>query len=202
MRSTRVASFAQVEVAGEHERLVAPHGAVHLAALVADPWLEVPVVEARGDAHAHVHAAALGLEHAQDAPVRVHGIRVRPHLHAVGQAQDPGVEVEGRDEHERVLQVLAFYRLHLRVRLDRAGATALKLFPAEGASPDVLKAHLAVLPKNLPVLAVGGIKPDNIRPWLDAGAAGFGLGSGLYKPGQSPAETVEKARAYVAGLGR
>jgi 2-dehydro-3-deoxyphosphogalactonate aldolase len=82
----------------------------------------------------------------------------------------------------------------------RAGATALKLFPAEGASPSVLKAQLAVLPRDVPVMAVGGIHPGNMRPWLDAGAAGFGLGSGLYKPGQSPEETLEKARAYVEGL--
>lgn len=83
-----------------------------------------------------------------------------------------------------------------------AGATALKLFPAEGASPSVLKAQLAVIPKDVPIFAVGGISPDNMRPWRDAGASGFGLGSGLYKPGQSAAETAEKARAYVAGLGR
>ena len=84
----------------------------------------------------------------------------------------------------------------------RAGAHSLKLFPAEAASPAVLRAQLAVLPRDIPVLAVGGIKPDNMRPWLDAGAVGFGLGSGLYKPGQSAAETLEKARAYVAGLKR
>ena len=84
----------------------------------------------------------------------------------------------------------------------RAGAHALKLFPAEGASPAVLKAHLAVIPRDVPVMAVGGIKPDNMQPWLQAGAAGFGLGSGLYKPGQSAAETLEKARAYVAGVRR
>lgn len=82
----------------------------------------------------------------------------------------------------------------------RAGATSLKLFPAEGASPSLLKAHLAVLPRGIPLLAVGGIQPDNMRPWLDAGASGFGLGSGLYKPGQSAANTLEKARAYVAGV--
>ena len=82
----------------------------------------------------------------------------------------------------------------------RAGATALKLFPAEAARPVWLKAHLAVLPREVPVMAVGGITPDNMRPWIDAGAAGFGLGSGLYRPGQSPAETLEKARAYVAGV--
>jgi len=82
----------------------------------------------------------------------------------------------------------------------RAGAHALKLFPAEGASPSTLKAQLAVLPSGIPVLAVGGIKPDNMRPWLDAGATGFGLGGGLYRSGQSPADTLAKARAYVAGL--
>ena len=82
----------------------------------------------------------------------------------------------------------------------RVGATALKLFPAEAATPAVLKAQLAVLPRDVPVLAVGGIKPDNMRPWLDAGASGFGLGGGLYQPGQSPQDTLVKARAYVEGL--
>ena len=83
-----------------------------------------------------------------------------------------------------------------------AGATALKLFPAEGASPAVLKAQLAVLPKDVPIIVVGGISPDNMGPWRNAGATGFGLGSGLYKPGQSATDTLDKARAYVAGLSR
>jgi 2-dehydro-3-deoxyphosphogalactonate aldolase len=52
----------------------------------------------------------------------------------------------------------------------------------------------------VPVLVVGGIGPGNMRPWLDAGANGFGLGSGLYKPGQSADETAAKARAYVEGV--
>ncbi|WP_114226870.1 MULTISPECIES: 2-dehydro-3-deoxy-6-phosphogalactonate aldolase [Sphingomonas] len=80
-----------------------------------------------------------------------------------------------------------------------AGAHALKLFPAEGATPAVLKAQKAVLPKDLPILVVGGVKPDGLQPWRDAGAAGFGLGSGVYTPGQSPADTLERTRAYVAG---
>ena len=84
----------------------------------------------------------------------------------------------------------------------RAGATALKLFPAEAASPAVLKAQLAVIPKDIPIMVVGGVRPDNMRPWLEAGATGFGLGGGLYQPRQSPAETLDKARAYVAGLKR
>ena len=84
----------------------------------------------------------------------------------------------------------------------KAGADALKLFPAEGASPAVVKAQRAVLPKDVPLLVVGGVTPASMGPWLDAGADGFGLGSGLYKPGQSAEQVGEQARAYVAGLGR
>jgi 2-dehydro-3-deoxyphosphogalactonate aldolase len=68
----------------------------------------------------------------------------------------------------------------------KAGAHGLKLFPAEAASPAVVKAMRAVLPRQVPLLVVGGVRPDNMRAYLDAGANGFGLGSGLYKPGQSP----------------
>ena len=81
-----------------------------------------------------------------------------------------------------------------------AGAHTLKLFPAEAATPAVIRAQKAVLPKNIPLVVVGGVKPDTMRAWLEAGADGFGLGSGLYVPGQSPAVTAEKAQAYVAGL--
>jgi 2-dehydro-3-deoxyphosphogalactonate aldolase len=83
-----------------------------------------------------------------------------------------------------------------------AGATGLKLFPAEAATPAVLKSQRAVIPNEVPILVVGGVRPDAMQPWLDAGATGFGLGGGLYQPGQSAAETAEKARAYVAGLNR
>jgi 2-dehydro-3-deoxyphosphogalactonate aldolase len=80
-----------------------------------------------------------------------------------------------------------------------AGATALKLFPAEGASPAVLKAQRAVLPKDMPVLAVGGVAPDTMGPWRAAGADGFGLGSALYKAGASAADVGRAARAFAAG---
>jgi len=79
----------------------------------------------------------------------------------------------------------------------KAGATALKLFPAEAASPAVLRAQRAVLPKDVPVLIVGGVKPDNVPMWLEAGADGFGLGSALYKPGQTAVEVGVQARAFV-----
>jgi 2-dehydro-3-deoxyphosphogalactonate aldolase len=83
-----------------------------------------------------------------------------------------------------------------------AGAHALKLFPAEAASPKVLKAIRAVLPKDVPIVVVGGVTPESMRGWLDAGADGFGLGGGIYRPGQSPEETLRKARSYVGTLER
>lgn len=83
-----------------------------------------------------------------------------------------------------------------------AGATALKLFPAEGSTPYVLKAMRAVLPPATRVLPVGGIAPDNMTPWVAAGAAGFGLGSALYKPGMGAGEVGERARAFVDAWSR
>lgn len=82
-----------------------------------------------------------------------------------------------------------------------AGAAALKLFPAEAASPAVLKALGAVVPAGTRLLPVGGIAPDTMAPWQAAGAAGFGLGSALYRPGLAASEVAERARAFVAALG-
>ena len=79
-----------------------------------------------------------------------------------------------------------------------AGATGLKLFPAEGADPSVLKAQRAVLPAGLPLFAVGGVTVDSLPAWLAAGAQGAGLGSALYKPGLSASEVGLRARAFVA----
>ena len=81
-----------------------------------------------------------------------------------------------------------------------AGATALKLFPAEGASPAVLKAMRAVLPADVRVFPVGGITPEGMTPWLSAGAAGFGLGSALYKPGLAADAVGMRARSFIAAL--
>jgi 2-dehydro-3-deoxyphosphogalactonate aldolase len=78
-----------------------------------------------------------------------------------------------------------------------AGADGLKLFPAEQAAPSVLKAWRAVLPRDVPVLPVGGITPDNMAPWVAAGARGFGIGSALYAPGRSLDDTAARARAFA-----
>ena len=79
-----------------------------------------------------------------------------------------------------------------------AGADALKIFPAELVTPAVLKAMCAVLPKGCGLLPVGGIKPESIKPYVEAGATGFGLGSALYKPGMTAEQTASMARQFVA----
>jgi 2-dehydro-3-deoxyphosphogalactonate aldolase len=81
-----------------------------------------------------------------------------------------------------------------------AGAHALKLFPAEAATPALLKAQRAVLPRDLPILVVGGVKPERMADWFAAGADGLGLGSGVFKPGDSAAQVLQNARSYVTAL--
>jgi 2-dehydro-3-deoxyphosphogalactonate aldolase len=79
-----------------------------------------------------------------------------------------------------------------------AGADALKLFPAEGANPAMLRAMRAVLPAGTMVLPVGGIDATNMAAWRAAGAAGFGIGSAVYKPGDTPEIVSAKALALVS----
>ncbi len=81
-----------------------------------------------------------------------------------------------------------------------AGADAIKLFPAEASSPAVLRALRAVLPAGTLVLPVGGVDAATLQPWREAGAAGFGIGSSIFRPGDTPARVAEKAAALVAGL--
>ncbi|MEW7312883.1 2-dehydro-3-deoxy-6-phosphogalactonate aldolase [Buttiauxella gaviniae] len=78
-----------------------------------------------------------------------------------------------------------------------AGAQTLKIFPSSSFGPDYIKALKAVLPPEVPVFAVGGVTPENLSLWLSAGCAGAGLGSDLYRAGQSVAVTAEKAKAFV-----
>lgn len=78
-----------------------------------------------------------------------------------------------------------------------AGADALKLFPAEALPPNVVKAWRAVIPKTIKLFPVGGITPDTMAPFLEAGASGFGLGSALYKPGMSTSTVLDNARAFI-----
>jgi len=78
-----------------------------------------------------------------------------------------------------------------------AGAQALKIFPSSAFGPDYIKALKAVLPADVPVFAVGGVTPENMAQWINAGCAGAGLGSDLYRAGQSVERTAAQAAAFV-----
>ena len=116
---------------------------------------------------------------------------VTPHANApvVRRAKDLGL-----------LAIPGFFSPTEAFAMIEAGADGLKLFPAEAASPKVLAALRAVLPRTVPVLPVGGIDAAAIPPWLKAGANGFGIGSALYKPGLDRAAVAAKARILVDAL--
>ncbi len=80
----------------------------------------------------------------------------------------------------------------------RAGADGLKLFPGSLVGPDGLKAMRAVLPRSVPVYAVGGAGPENFGQWIAAGADGFGIGTALYVPGRDAQDLAKRARQVVA----
>ena len=82
----------------------------------------------------------------------------------------------------------------------QAGATGLKLFPSDVAGPKGLKAMRAILPVGTQVYAVGGAGPENFAEWVAASADGFGLGSAIYKPGDTPETVATKAQAIVAAF--
>lgn len=79
-----------------------------------------------------------------------------------------------------------------------AGATGLKLFPAEMAPPAVVKALRAVLPTGTLLLPVGGITPSNMQAYLDAGANGFGIGSAVYTSGKTAEDVRLGATKFIA----
>ena len=82
----------------------------------------------------------------------------------------------------------------------QAGATGLKLFPGDMAGPKGLKAMRAILPIGTQVYAVGGAGPENFVEWIAASADGFGLGSSIFKPGDTPETVAAKAQAIVAAF--
>jgi 2-dehydro-3-deoxyphosphogalactonate aldolase len=82
-----------------------------------------------------------------------------------------------------------------------AGAQWLKIFPASAFGPAYISALNAVLPPGTPVLAVGGVTPENLQDYLNAGCRGVGLGSELYRAGQSVDVTRRQARRFMAALG-
>lgn len=81
-----------------------------------------------------------------------------------------------------------------------AGADAIKFFPGESITPKIFKAMKAVLPPNIPTLIVGGVVPETMEGYLNVGASGFGIGSGVFKAGDNAAGVGQKARAFTTAL--
>ena len=81
-----------------------------------------------------------------------------------------------------------------------SGAKVLKFFPASSGGIGHYKALKAVLPKEVKVLAVGGVQPSNIADWLEAGISGFGIGSGFYRPGDSADMVKKRAHTFVESI--
>ncbi|ELX9117794.1 2-dehydro-3-deoxy-6-phosphogalactonate aldolase [Salmonella enterica] len=78
-----------------------------------------------------------------------------------------------------------------------AGAQALKIFPSSAFGPGYISALKVVLPPDVPLFAVGGVTPENLAQWIKAGCVGAGLGSDLYRAGQSVERTAQQAAAFV-----
>ena len=77
------------------------------------------------------------------------------------------------------------------------GADGLKFFPATLLGETNLIALKAVLPENFPLYMVGGVGPENFSSWFEAGASGFGIGSGIYKAGDNSTSVARKSKLIV-----
>ena len=82
----------------------------------------------------------------------------------------------------------------------RAGAGALKIFPASVMGSAYIRDLKAILPESVSLIAVGGVDLSNVSQWFGAGANGVGIGSALYKPGDTPTDVARKARAVVQAI--
>ncbi len=111
---------------------------------------------------------------------------------------NPGVIARGVEKGLTVMP--GFYTPSEGFAAIAAGAKYLKLFPASSGGIGHLPAMLAVLPKTVPVYAVGGVGAGNMSEWRKAGAAGFGLGSELFKPDFSDDEISTRAKKCVAAF--
>lgn len=131
-------------------------------------------------------------------PAQVDSVRDAGGRLIVSPNSDP--EVIARTVHAGVLSLPGFMTPGEAFGALAAGAHALKLFPADVAGPRMLKALQAVLPSEVPVLAVGGVDVSAVPAWLAAGAAGLGLGSALYRPGMAADLVARNAREFVSAI--
>lgn len=79
-----------------------------------------------------------------------------------------------------------------------AGAENLKIFPSSSFGPDYIRSLKSVIPSHVNLLAVGGVTPENLHQYLNAGCSGAGLGGSLYQAGQTLSETKNRAAEFIA----
>ena len=79
-----------------------------------------------------------------------------------------------------------------------AGADGLKVFPSGAVPPDLFRQWRSVFPSDVALCPTGGIGPEDMEAYVDVGASGFGLGTGLYRPGLEVAEVRLLAQAYTS----
>ena len=77
------------------------------------------------------------------------------------------------------------------------GADGLKFFPSFLIQPEGYRSIRAVLPELIRSYAVGGVNENNFLDWFRAGITGFGIGSSLYKAGDTARKVSEKAKRLV-----
>ncbi|CAN7579786.1 2-dehydro-3-deoxy-6-phosphogalactonate aldolase [Rhizobacter sp. LjRoot28] len=77
-------------------------------------------------------------------------------------------------------------------------ASALKVFPADMVGQAGLRAFKSVLPSGTHLWPVGGVAPEDIAPWVAAGATGFGIGSQLFTPELALGEVAGRAERFLA----
>ncbi|MGL1922404.1 MAG: 2-dehydro-3-deoxy-6-phosphogalactonate aldolase [Hyphomicrobiales bacterium] len=97
-----------------------------------------------------------------------------------------------------MISIPGFYTPSEAFTAIEAGADGLKMFPSDTLGTKGLKAIKVVLPPEIPLFAVGGVNAGNIAEYLNVGATGFGLGSGIYKPAMAADQVYKNAKAYVA----
>ncbi|MBL1419324.1 MAG: 2-dehydro-3-deoxy-6-phosphogalactonate aldolase [Alphaproteobacteria bacterium] len=108
------------------------------------------------------------------------------------------VEVIKRTKQCGLYSLPGFYTPSEAFQAIDAGADALKMFPSDSLGVKGLKAISVVLPDEVAIFAVGGVNIDNMADYVAAGAAGFGLGTGVYRVGMSADQVSDNAKAHVA----
>ena len=188
-------------------RGITPPDAKSIAGILVDAGfriIEVPLNSPQPYDSIEIIAKAFGAQVTVGAGTVLDAAAVRQVANAGGQlivSPNTDIEVIAATTKAQLVSAPGFFSPTEALSAIVAGAHAIKLFPAEGASPQFVKGQLAVLPTEVPLIAVGGVRSDDLLPWATAGAAGFGLGSALFSPQRDAADVRQAANDFANKLG-